>query len=219
MSCASRENIDSAMTEVRPCEEVFQFSTEGRERHGLRDDIIHSGLSTFLFVLRRRVPGEGNDRQMPGRGVFLSSDLLCGLIAIHLRHLAIHQHGIVGGAGNGIYSLPPIPRHLHLTSKLLEEFTCHNLIDLIVVYHKNPERSGAVRNRCNGCLVNMSRRLALNRRQQACCIRKGTALTWFTLHHHGSTHELYQLATDHQTQPGSSKSPGRRCLCLSISSE
>ena len=82
---------------------------------------------------------------MPGRGQFLSPDLLCGFIAIHLRHLTIHQHGIVGSVGKGIHSLPPVPRHLYLTSKLLQKFARPNLIDLIVVYDKNPERCGAVR--------------------------------------------------------------------------
>jgi len=66
------------------------------------------------------------------------ADLLRGFIAIHFRHLAIHQHGIVGGAGNGIHSSPrsvPPP----LTSKLLQNL--HRTTGLfIVVYDKNPER-------------------------------------------------------------------------------
>jgi hypothetical protein len=84
------------------------------------------------------VPGEGNDGQMPGRVLFLSPDLLRGFIAIHLRHLAIHQHSIVGSLGNGIDSFPAVSCHLHLPSKLLQKFTCYNLIDFIVVYDKNP---------------------------------------------------------------------------------
>ncbi len=60
MSHASRENrlstenhgSDLAMVDVGLCEETLQFCTEGWEGHWLRDDVIHSGLQAFLFVLR-----------------------------------------------------------------------------------------------------------------------------------------------------------------------
>jgi hypothetical protein len=93
---------------------------------------------------------------MPGGGMFLTPNLLCGFIAIHLRHFTIHQHGIVGGVCNGVHCLSPVPRHFHLASKLLEKFAGHNLIDLIVVDDKNSERSAAVRQRGNGRIYSMS---------------------------------------------------------------
>jgi len=117
MSCASRENtrspgglgIDSAMTEVRPCEEVFQFCTKGRERHRLRDDVIHSGSSALLLVLRRRMPGEGNDGEMPRCGVFLTPDRSVTNIASpddsKMRDVSSrvgNQDRLLWGAGSGM---------------------------------------------------------------------------------------------------------------------
>ena len=43
---------DLAMTEVGLCEEALQCCTEGWEGHWFRDDVIHSGLSALLCVLR-----------------------------------------------------------------------------------------------------------------------------------------------------------------------
>ena len=76
------------------------------------------------------MPGEGNDGQMTGRGLFLPPDLLRGVIAVHLRHLAVHQHGVADNFGDEIQSFQAVPCYLDLTPKLLQKFARHNLIDL-----------------------------------------------------------------------------------------
>ena len=43
---------DLAMPGVWLCEETFYFCAEGWKRYWLRHDLIHSGLSALLFVLR-----------------------------------------------------------------------------------------------------------------------------------------------------------------------
>ena len=56
---------------------------------------IHSCLESCLSVFLERIGGHGNDRDARLGFIFQRADGVGGIIAIHARHLDIHQNTVV----------------------------------------------------------------------------------------------------------------------------
>lgn len=56
---------------------------------------VHAALERFLFVLLKGVCRHGEDWDCGKLGIFELADCPCRLIAVHDRHLYIHQDELV----------------------------------------------------------------------------------------------------------------------------
>ena len=115
---------------------------------GFGEVIVHAGFDTEVTVALHGIGRHGNDRNaghiFPGRPV---ADLTGGFIAIHFRHLAVHQdQGIafvcraVQQTGDGLHA---IGGKIDLITGAGEQLTCHHLVDL-VIFHQQQALSALV---------------------------------------------------------------------------
>jgi hypothetical protein len=58
------------------------------------------------------VSGHGNDRAMPVALPFTGADGRRGRIPVHLGHLAVHEHDIIGSVCHGLHRFEAIGRHI-----------------------------------------------------------------------------------------------------------
>src|SRR5674536_374897 len=73
---------------------------------------VHSRGKAALLVLPPRCGGDCNDRSASA-GTFLGANGGCRLVAIQLRHLAVHQDGVVALSGGRLHRLGAV-QHLSL---------------------------------------------------------------------------------------------------------
>ncbi len=69
--------------------------------NGFAQEIVHPGRQTFIAILFHDVGGHGDDGDVSS-AVFLSPDFCRAGVTIHLRHLAIHQHQVIGNPPEGL---------------------------------------------------------------------------------------------------------------------
>ena len=67
----------------------------------------------------------------------LFSNLAGGLQTIHLWHLAIHEHQIIGCASNSLYRFLPIFDDINTIADFLKHSNSHFLVDDIIFCQKN----------------------------------------------------------------------------------
>ena len=90
--------------------------------------------------------GHRDDRKMQSRDLFLFANAGGALEPAHLRHLDIHEHTAKPDTTRVIQDrerLPPVVRHHHRVSALLEQPAGHRLVDDVILNQENP--SGVAR--------------------------------------------------------------------------
>src|ERR1022692_4382373 len=74
-------------------EPLLQGAEEIQLLHGLRDDFVHAGIQTPFTASLHGFGGHGDDHYMLVQACLLPALRYC-LIAIHDRHLAIHENDV-----------------------------------------------------------------------------------------------------------------------------
>ena len=64
------------------------------------------------------------------------------LVAVHLRHVAIHQHNVVGHLADRLESLESIGHSVRRVAEVPELQQCDFPVHLIILRHQNPEQLG-----------------------------------------------------------------------------
>ena len=68
---------------------------------GLGQKAVHAAFHGVAAILIEGIGGHGKDRNSGQSGIFQSADLPGGGIAVHDRHLHIHQHQIIAARHGG----------------------------------------------------------------------------------------------------------------------
>ena len=105
--------------------------------------------STLLAASRQHLRGHRHNRNVLIRA-FPAADLPRGCVAIHLRHLAIHEDQVVGQNAEHLYRLPAIRRQVRADAELFEHARGNLLVHDIVFRHQHPYRHAAEANRQSG---------------------------------------------------------------------
>ena len=108
--------------------------------HRFADIVVHARGQTLVAVSLHRVGGEGHNPD-PARaaGGFELAEAASGGVAVHFRHLAIHQHDIVMDAVDGFERLKPVGRDVGRETEFLQLLQGHFLIDDVVLGQQDLE--------------------------------------------------------------------------------
>jgi len=120
--------------------------------HWLRNYIVHSALNSLLDILFLRMTGDSKDERLYYLVVSAElSDLYRRLVAVHARHVAVHEDYVVVGLrvlhAHLVEGLHSVERSVDLLSDfqavdLEQDLHCVNVEDEVISY-QNP------RERCN----------------------------------------------------------------------
>ena len=77
---------------------------------------------------------------MPPRPGFATPQLGRGGEPVHLGHLHVHEHHVVGNARQGLERLEAVPHRVGAGAELLEDAQRHLLIDGVVLRHEHAQR-------------------------------------------------------------------------------
>ncbi len=93
-----------------------------------------------LFPVALHCPRSHGDDGDPDAALprLAAPDTPCGLEAVHLGHLAVHQHEVVGDAPEGSERLVPVPGDVGPAAQLLEDLDGDELVDGIVLHDEYP---------------------------------------------------------------------------------
>lgn len=108
---------------------------------------VHSGLPGLFDVSREGVGSHCDDGHSAGVGPGQRPDLLGGLIAVHDRHLHVHEdQAIVArrGLGELFAALDAVISALHNGAGLGEELNPDLLVERIVFYQQEPSAAKVV---------------------------------------------------------------------------
>jgi hypothetical protein len=119
-------------------------------RHRLGDVVVHAGLEALLAVALHGARGHRDDRDAAGAARLALADLARRLVAVHPRHLAVHQHGVVAAARAGRERLLAVLGELDAEAQLLEDLGRDLLVDLVVLGHQHVRGDGPAAARA-GC--------------------------------------------------------------------
>jgi hypothetical protein len=113
---------------------------QGAEQLGhvdrLGDEIVHPGVQAFFLVAHHGIGSHGDHWQAGITRIL--AQLARRLVAIHHRHLAIHQHAVIGifldlGQRDGA-----IARDIDADAGIVENMLRHFLVHLIVLHQQQP---------------------------------------------------------------------------------
>jgi hypothetical protein len=85
----------------------------------LGDEVVHPRFQAALPLAGHRVGGHRDDRQRGDAGIGVAPNVLGGFVAVHDRHLAVHQHEIERKLFDGVQRFLAVPRHSQPESQLL----------------------------------------------------------------------------------------------------
>ena len=123
---------------------------EARQRVGelfaierLDQKAVHAGFETGVAILHQRIRRQRQDRRLAaGLAGLALADPPCGLDAVELRHLDIHQHEVIGRAG-GFGRQPGFQRFLAIGGddgkmpQPRQQRTHQQRVDLVVFRHQD----------------------------------------------------------------------------------
>ena len=112
----------------------------------LGDVVVHARRQTLLAATRQHLRGHRHNRNVLVRA-FPAADFPRGCVAIHLRHLAIHEDQVVGQKAEHLHRLPAVRRQVRTHAELFEHARGHLLVHDIVLGHQHPYRQAAEANR------------------------------------------------------------------------
>ena len=112
---------------------------------GLGDKGVHAALQGGVVLVLQRTGRERDHRQLRERRD--QTHLARGLVAVHDRHLHIHQHHIERGrpAAQANQCLGAIAGHSHLGTFARQNVKRDIAVDFAVVHHQNPHAGQALR--------------------------------------------------------------------------
>ena len=100
--------------------------------------VVHSRLQTFFPVSGYGISGEGNDRNMRvARSRPALPDAARRLIAIHLRHLAVHQDHVIVGLAERFEGLHAIGHQIDSVAEFIQHRHGHFLVGQVVLSHQD----------------------------------------------------------------------------------
>ena len=112
------------------------------------DMVIHPGIQCRLFIFGEGVCRHGDDRDARLLGVIHPPYLLCRIVAVHHRHLDIHEHGgvmVLGAVPHGFDGQLAVEGLLDDGSRHFEDFAGDLDIQLVVLHKQDapaPEIDG-----------------------------------------------------------------------------
>ena len=101
---------------------------------------VHADLLRLCHVLAERVGGHRQNRNfglLAGQG----ANGLCRLVAVHFRHLNIHQHRAVrpgAGGGHFVHGLPTVHRRVDLESRAHQQHLRNLPVHVEIVRQEQP---------------------------------------------------------------------------------
>ncbi len=107
---------------------------------GFRQVVVHPALQAAFPITRHGIRRHRDDRHagFDTRFLFPSTHDTGRLVAIDTRHLAIHEHQIVGSGTDLLYRLGAIGRRIHLKAELIQQVKEYCQIHRIVFRDQNP---------------------------------------------------------------------------------
>src|SRR5262249_52920519 len=86
------------------------------------------------------VGGHGHDRNAGGWW-FATTDFRGGFVAVHDRHLAIHENDVVGAGLDHVYSFLTVGSDIGAAAETLEQTHRDHLVDLVVFDDQDARRA------------------------------------------------------------------------------
>ena len=117
----------------RPGEGAGQFG----QPHRLRDEVVHPGGEAAFAVLDRRAGGQRHDRQ--AAAPLGGADAGGRLVAVHLRHQAVHQHDVEASARDGRHGFGAVAGDLDAMPELRQHPDGHHLVERRVLGQQDRE--------------------------------------------------------------------------------
>ena len=106
----------------------------------LGDVIVHADGQGAFAITRHGVGCHGNHRQVLQGCV--GADVPCGLVAVHHRHLAVHQHAVkTGVVRQQVQRLAAVGGELHLDPGMAQQLQREFLVEF-VVFHQQQALAG-----------------------------------------------------------------------------
>ena len=102
----------------------------------LGDIVVHSGLATRYIDVFNRVRGQCNDRDRPMGSPLAKANFASGLVAVHLRHVAIHEDEVVTAALPRIDRGAAIGHNVDNVAKFLDDLAGDFLVDEVILATK-----------------------------------------------------------------------------------
>ena len=102
---------------------------------------VHADLFCHPHIFAEGVGGHGKDRDTGQPGVRQRADRFCRLVAVHDRHLDIHQYGIITARMRGSYffhSFLAVRGCLHDESGIFQKHFRNFPIDIDIVHKQKP---------------------------------------------------------------------------------
>ena len=101
--------------------------------------VVHAGLDADIGVADQRVGGQRDDRQtlrLPA-DLFPLPDLARRFIAVHHRHLAVHQHDVVAAALHRGQRFLAVGHDVEFATERLQHVARDELVDAVVFGHQH----------------------------------------------------------------------------------
>ncbi len=99
--------------------------------------VVHAGAEALVAVVRHRVGSQCDDRHTLARPLLAGADLPGRLVAVHLRHRAVHEDQVEGVPRPGIERLPAVVRHRHAVALDLQDAERDLLVDDVVFHEQD----------------------------------------------------------------------------------
>ena len=106
---------------------------------GLGDVVVHAGVEEPFPVALQRVGGHRDDPRLRGRGD-VRADPAGGLHAVHLRHLHVHQHDVVGPLFEHREDFEPVAGDIGRVAEPTQQADGNLLVHLVVLGKENSQR-------------------------------------------------------------------------------
>ncbi len=99
--------------------------------------VVHAGCQRFLPVSGHGMGRHGDDGQL--LEIWIASYYLGGLIAIHDRHLNVHEHRVKRVFSHRLHSLLAVRGQGNLNICTCKNLQSYLLIDFIILHQQHPD--------------------------------------------------------------------------------
>ena len=114
---------------------VFQGAEQGLGVDGLGDVVVHAGSQGLFPVPGHGVGGHGDDGQGLKPGVLAEAP--GGLVAVHDRHLHVHEHRVESARDHGIHRLLAVGGHGDRDPHGGQDLAGHLPVDVVVLHQQD----------------------------------------------------------------------------------
>ena len=105
--------------------------------YGFGDVVVHTCLEADLAVAFHCRGGHGDHREMAARRGFELPQRPGGFVAVHFRHLAVHEHRCVVARCDGGKCFAAVVGYVDVVSELCEHASRDELIHVVVFYQQD----------------------------------------------------------------------------------